>query len=132
MLLLVKEKLVKMIAIITSLLFVINVSADSLIPIKKGETSPFDGYVISQDTEKQMRQTVSDLEFKNNQLKQLGVLNEQQIKLMEQRGEIQAAHNKELSDQLKSSNSLLKSTGYFLLGGLVATIVAYGASHAAR
>ena len=122
----------KMIAIITSLLFVINVSADSLIPIKKGETSPVDGYVISQDTEKQMRQTVSDLEFKNKQLSQLGVLNEQQIKLMEQRGEIQAAHNKELSDQLKSSNSLLKSTGYFLLGGLVATIVAYGASHAAR
>jgi hypothetical protein len=122
----------KTIAIIISLLFAINVSADSLVPIKKGEISPVDGYVISQDTEKQMRQTVSDLEFKNKQLSQLGVLNEQQLKLMEQRSEVQAAHNKELSDQLKSSNSLLKSTGYFLLGGLVATIVAYGASHAAR
>lgn len=118
--------------LLLALLLSTNVLAQDFIPVKKGDPSPVDGYAISRETEKQVRQKVMDLEFKSTQLSQLGILKDDQIRLLEAKSALQADHNKELMVELKSSNNWLKTTGFFLLGGVVATVVAYGASHAVK
>lgn len=114
------------------LCFTTNLFAQDFFPVKKGDPSPVDGFAISRETEKQVRQKVMDLEFKSTQLTQLGVLKDDQIRLLEAKSSLQADHNKELMGELKSSNNWLKTTGFFLLGGVVATVVAYGAAHAVK
>lgn len=117
---------------IISLLLCFQAVAQDFIPIKKGDDSPLDGYVISVDTEKKLRQKVSDLEFEKVKLNQLGVLNNQEISLYKEKSALQSEHNKELRDELKSSNSFFRSTGYFILGGLIASVVAFSAARAVR
>lgn len=119
--------------ILISLLLSFQVFAQqTFIPIKKGEPAPIDGYVISLDNEKKIRQDVSDLRFENEKLRQLGVLDRETIALYKSKSEMLYLHNQELRDQLKDSNSQIRSTGYFILGGLVATVVAFSAARAVK
>lgn len=98
--------------------------AQSITPVKKGEPSPHDGYVIDDKMEKKMRQ-VNEENKKNKELnikmEQLGVLEESKVNLY-----------KEQVSSLEKENSSLRTTNnlsiivYFGLGVLATGLAAYG------
>lgn len=107
-----------------TLIFLLN-SAFAFTPIKKGEPSPSDGFVVTKKQEKQLRQKVEGLEFKNLRLDQLSASQKVVIDAQEQHIGLQKKHNSELRKELKERTGFWSKTMFFVLGCLTATATAY-------
>jgi hypothetical protein len=107
-----------------TLIFLLN-SAFAFTPIKKGDPSPVDGYVVTKEQEKKLRQKVEDLEFKNVRLSDLSVKQDNMIKTQDRHIEIQKKHNSELRKELKERTGFWSKSVYFVLGCLTATAMGY-------
>ena len=106
--------------IILTCLFSMSINAQQIVRIKKGEPSPFDGYVIDKKQEQKFRLTNETLKISeqlNIKLKDLSVNQESQIKLLN-------TYNNGLERRLYSVQFTgnFKGIGGFVLGILATTL----------
>lgn len=100
--------------------------AGEISPIKKGDPSPIDGYVITKEFEKKARQTNEEnklLKQKEITLKDLQVVNEQRIEFYKENAK--QAHKRLQKEKFKS---FWKTTFMFIGGIAVGAGVFYMAS----
>ena len=100
-----------------------NCYGQSFIPIKAGQSSPFNGFVITRSTEKMIRQRVENLDLRL--LRTTGLAEAQGKLIAQQKTHIglMKAHNGQLAKLAKGSK--WENTGYFLLGALISGFMGY-------
>ena len=113
--------------IVLALCLLVNVCsfANEIKAVKKGDTVPFDGYVITVEFEKNLRQineTNKLLEAKNVTLEQLSVVNDKRAD--HYRKEAEKAVSEAQSEQLMGS---VKGGLGFVFGVLATSLAAYAA-----
>ena len=120
----------KVFLIILCLVFSQLTFAGDIQSIKKGELSPFDGFVITKEFEKKARQTREEsilVRRKNLTLKDLQVVNEGRIEFY--KDNYKKAHKELQKEQFKS---FWKTTFMFIGGIAVGAGVFYAASKVYR
>ena len=107
--------------------------AQDIIPIKKGQPSPIDGFVISKKANEKIIEDREKLERKNIQLKDLSVLQDQSITDLKSHRDTLSRHNAELRESLRAKpTGFWQKTGYFVLGALITGAIGYGTVRALR
>jgi len=112
--------------IVIFLLVVTNIHATEINPIKKGDPSPIDGYVIDVSTEKAMRSKMDKLEYQALKLEWLGVAKDAVIDAQKDHIELQKRHNLELRDELTKSTGFWTKAAWFTLGSVMTGLISYG------
>lgn len=107
--------------------------AQDIIPIKKGQPSPIDGFVISKRLNTRMIEDTEILERKNLQLRDLSVLQDEALSDLNKHKETLVRHNAELRGALKEKpTGFWQKTGYFVLGALITGAISYGTIRSVR
>jgi hypothetical protein len=115
----------KLVSLLTLLTFSFNVTAIDIVPLKKGDPAPSDGYFVSPVDMKQFRQINEEkklLEEKEYTYKQLALTNEQQIDIYKRSSDF---YQGEYSKEHYIGN--LKGIGGFVLG----SVLTFGATYVA-
>lgn len=100
--------------------------ADGIVPIKKGEVSTIDGFVITKEFEKDLRQTNEEnklLKRQNLVLKDLQVTQEDLVSLHKEN-----ARNAQKELEKEQIKGFFKSTLYFVGGVILGGAISYGLS----
>lgn len=105
--------------------------------LEKGNVAPYTGYLFTPDHEKRYRLIDQELEYykKTSQLNEdLNKLFESKVKVMDDRILIRDQQIDTLSKRLTESKEgeFFTKLGFFILGALVTTGVAFGVSRAIR
>ena len=112
------------------LLTISPVYAIEVTPIKKGEAAKVDGFIVSKDEMKKLREINEKkklLEKENLSLKDLNVVNDRRVSLY---GERYSAVERELTRERTKSN--LKGIGGFVLGVVITGFIGYAAVRASK
>ena len=121
-----------MIKVIILFMITINLAFGQVKVIKKGDPSPFDGFVITVEQEMKFRKLDKDnktLKELNLKLKDLSVHQNNTIDILNKRVSLYQKHTLELSQDLykiKGSNTFWNKTLFFMLGAGVTTGLVYG------
>ena len=104
--------------------------AIDVVPIKKNDPSPKDGFFISKESLKEMR-TINEkkklLERENVSLKSLGTVNEERIEIYKEQ-----AKKTQKALSWEHTKGYMKGTGGFILGVLATTLAAFAAGKAIK
>ena len=88
-------------------MLLMSLNAMAVVPIKKGEISPVDGFVFSKEEEQNLRLRDTQQQFEVDKLKKLGEINEKIIQ--------------EREYQVKKQDSFVNNTTLWFVLGIVAT-----------
>jgi myo-inositol-1-phosphate synthase len=119
------------------LLLVNQVLAQDVVYLKKGEVTPYEGYLFSQAKESEVRLKLLDADV----YKQLDASNQriigyhvQEKALLQQQANLWHTQADSLSKQLVNAEdrSFWRNTLFFLAGALITTGIAYGVTRATR
>ena len=114
------------------LCFMLSFNAMAIVPIQKNQPSPEDGYVITKPEEKKIRELTENNENKIKNLEQLGIVQQDIIQNQKKQVEHYKEYNDKLADQIAKEDSFWTSTGFFVLGAALTTIITYGAVSASK
>lgn len=112
------------------ILLTVNTAFGQVKHIKKGEAAPNDGYFITYEQEKKFRQLNEEnkqLKATVIQLKDLQLVQERQLSVLEERLKLQQDHNKFLNSQIDKSRSdgFWNKTFHFVSGAVVMGAATY-------
>lgn len=109
------------------LLLFISFNCYAFTPIKKGEPSPSNGFVVTHKQEKELRQKNEDQKLKIRSLSQLKLTQDQIIQKQDDMIKTQSEYNRDLSEALATKpTGFWEKTAYFMAGALLTGLVSYG------
>lgn len=122
------KKLVALILLISTPVF----GDVNVVHLLHGEQAPFEGYLFTPKMEASFRLTSEQLDYQkqiNLDLTDLNTMEKSEVAVMQERITNQNAEIKELSSK---GESFFGHVGYFMLGSVLTSIIAFGAVKATR
>lgn len=117
------------------LIFLLSFScfAQDIVPIKKGQVAPIDGYIITRAAHNKIKAKMETLQYENLKLHDLAIAQDEAIVHLKRHKATLAEHNASLRTELRRKpTGFWQKTGYFVMGAVLTGVVSYGAIRSVR